>query len=190
VDDAGAEITWNNLMGDAIVLRPPASQAFPAFRYDAYPHQRLVQPQQPDPSGAGVLSLDGTEYCRAPGVISFPAFASGYGPVQGFLTVLDLDLDVNLGWDDSFFSEEHWNEDEVRNSIGGIDFCKWRQIGLGPDLGLTLGNVHTPNINVQLSARDNPLWVVFYQIAGQYAWGGNVWQNELEGRDATLVVDF
>ena len=55
--------------------------------------------------------------------------------------------------------------------------------------GLELGfeQLFTPGLNL-VATSYRPMWAVFYQCLGPYAWGGNVWQHPDSGIPARVIL--
>jgi hypothetical protein len=169
--------TWNYLKGDALIFNntnndPNQGQA---WQYNAISHRRGVGKVGKLP---GVLLLDDNEYDAGLGVILFEGFSAGVNEVEGTLHVANLDINFITSEQPEFdINIECWNQNEVPFSRH-LHFRKdrsYEQYDLREDLQLALDDIFTAKFwCATATTTTHPLWAVFEQRIGAFAWGGNV----------------
>jgi len=131
VNATGAEIRWNHLKGDAVVVNYADGSA---WEYNAYSFQ-AVNPaiDNGDLTGSpGVLGLDGVEYDNGYDLLLLDFYASGSRafspfvefPVDTDLTLMPLDMDLRQetgGPVTTKASFTVWNQNEIK--FTGLDRC-------------------------------------------------------------------
>jgi hypothetical protein len=177
-----AEIEWDYLKGDALVYNGTGQ----AFQYNAITHQGLAV------VGDKVLNLDGVEYCAGPGVIYFEGFAEDVNGITGTLHVANLDIDFILSKQPGFdINIECWNQNEVPFSRH-LHFPKdvsYTQYDLTDDLQLSLNDIFTAKFQCNtLPSLTHPVWAVFEERTGGYAWGTNVFQEPDTGVTTAVIL--
>jgi hypothetical protein len=160
------EVKRNDLTGEALLLGGER-----AYRYAAVPHQ--VYKIQPD----RVLALDGWEYLKAPNQFELEGVAGDLFPgLCAELAVCSLDIDfirsIQPEFDINLFV---WNQNEVGLSRH-VHLYQWENYSMTLDLDLGVEALFTAGFNLAATSH-RPMWAVFYQCLGPWAWGGNVWQN-------------
>lgn len=188
-DKTQQEIDWDFLKGDALLYTVAAGVPQRSWQYNAIPQQALAITQD------RVLRLDGVEYTAGPATIYFEGFAENFQGIGGTLAVANMDFDFVLSTQSRFdINVECWNQHEVPFSrhlyfpTPPPSGLRWNfaQYDLTEDLQLSLADVFTPKFECATSST-NPLWAVFYEFTGGYAWGGNVFQTNA-GCVPTAVV--
>jgi hypothetical protein len=94
-----------------------------------------------------------------------------------FIHSVQPEFDINL---------TVWNQNEVMQSRH-LHFFQFEQYDLVDDLQLHVSQVFTPKWSFA-STSTRPVWAVFYQKAGERAWGNNVWQHPNTGVPITVIL--
>ena len=78
------------------------------------------------------------------------------------------------------------------NKSRHLDFYQFEYYDLINDLQLHINEVMTPKWHFAATAGAEPdakpLWAIFLQTVGTYAWGSNVWQHPDTGAPATVIL--
>jgi hypothetical protein len=177
------ETDFDFLKGDALIYHTRNGQA---WQYNAIPHQGIAV------VGKGVLNLDGFEYSSATSTIYFEGFAEGVNGVEGTLHVANLDINFITSEQPGFdINMECWNQNEVPFSRH-LQFRKdrsYEQYDLTEDLQLSTNDIFTAKFQCNtLESIPRPLWAVFEERTGGYAWATNVFQNPNSQKGTKVVL--
>jgi len=178
-DQIQLEIEWNYLEGNAVTYGSPPGHA---FQYNALPHQVFSI------KGDRVLNLDGKEYSKATSQILVEGFSEDYvANLDGKWVVCSLNIDfINSIQPEFNINLAVWNQYEVYQSRH-LDFNQFQQYDLKEDLNIDMSQIFTPKWQFATSCSE-PIWAIFYQTVGSYAWGGNVWQYTNTGIPVAVIL--
>lgn len=170
------ELSWNSLLGEALILDGPR-----AFAYNAIPHQALTI------TADRVLDLDGVEYTMAPSQIMLSGIAAGVSGVSGKLAVCSLEIDfINSIQPEFDINLIAWNQYEVPQTRH-LHVCQFALLDQVYDLQLGVQQIFTPRFHMTATST-SPMWAVFYQQRATQAWCVNVQQHGASGVPVSVVL--
>ena len=160
------EISFNYLKGDATIYGGGK-----AFNYNVIPSQGLAV------VGDRVLNKDGVEYTQSTSRIMFEGFTAGTFGLSGTLAVANLGIDYLLSNQPEFdINYKCYNENEIWRSRH-THFKDFEQYSLSNLSGLNLRSNMGKVFQCTADGGTHALEAVFFQTAGNLAFGGNIWQD-------------